>query len=146
MERVLNENEEKELLDLAPSRILLIRKEKSEKTVNIDEIIFYLKSIQSILLKMYSTHNEEPRTFIDDIPTEEFNELETQTPWKHTFLVCVKIVFHTLENQMLYKTLIKAWSFTVKIKNLLVLVFYLYEQFFVQSLTPRNCTEPWSYY
>ena len=62
--RVLNESEEKELQDLAPSRIFLIRKEKSEKTVKIDEIIFYLKSI-------YSTHNEEPRTFIYDIPTEE---------------------------------------------------------------------------
>ena len=52
------------MVDLAPSRVLLIRKEKSRKTVNIDEIIFYLKS-------MYSTHNEEPKTFIDDIPTEE---------------------------------------------------------------------------
>ena len=40
LERVLNESEEKELLDLAPSRILLICKEKSEKKVNIDEIIF----------------------------------------------------------------------------------------------------------
>ena len=52
------------MVDLAPSRVLLIRKEKSRKTVNIDEIIFYLKS-------MYSTHNEEPKTFIDDIPIEE---------------------------------------------------------------------------
>ena len=52
------------MVDLAPSRVLLIRKEKSRKTVNIDEIIFYLRS-------MYSTHNEEPKTFIDDIPTEE---------------------------------------------------------------------------
>ena len=42
----------------------VIRKEKIEKTVNIGEIIFQLKS-------MYSTHNEEPRTFIDDIPTKE---------------------------------------------------------------------------
>ena len=40
----------------------VIRNEKIEKTVNIGEIIFQLKS-------MYSTHNEEPRTFIDDIPT-----------------------------------------------------------------------------
>ena len=64
MARVLNESEEKELIDLAPSRVLLIRKEKSEKTVNIDEIIVYLKST-------YSTHNEEPRTFINDIPTKE---------------------------------------------------------------------------
>ena len=41
--RVLNESEEKELVDLAPSRVLLIRKEKIEKTVNIDVIIFYLQ-------------------------------------------------------------------------------------------------------
>ena len=41
--RVLNESEEKDLVDLAPSRVLLIRKAKIEKTVNIDEIIFYLK-------------------------------------------------------------------------------------------------------
>ena len=32
--------------------------------MNTDEIIFYLKS-------MYLTHNEEPRAFIHDIPTEE---------------------------------------------------------------------------
>ena len=62
LDRVLNEREEKELAGLAPPRVLLIRKEKTEKTVNIDEIISYLKS-------MYSTHDEEPRTFIDDIPT-----------------------------------------------------------------------------
>ena len=61
---VLNEREEKELVDLAPPRVLLIRKEKIDKTVNINEIIFYLKS-------MYSIHNEEPRTFIDDIPTNK---------------------------------------------------------------------------
>ena len=42
--RVLNESKEKELIDLAPSRVLLICKEKSEKTVNID---------QMILLKIY---------------------------------------------------------------------------------------------
>ena len=45
LDRVLNEREEKELVDLAPPRVLLIRKEKIEKTVNIDEIIFYLKYI-----------------------------------------------------------------------------------------------------
>ena len=43
--RVLNEGEEKELADLPPSRILLIRKEKNKSTVNIDEMIFYLKSM-----------------------------------------------------------------------------------------------------
>ena len=62
--RVLNESEEKELVDIAPSRVLLISKKKSKKTVNIEEIIFYLKS-------MYSTRNKEPRTFIYDIPTKE---------------------------------------------------------------------------
>ena len=64
LDRVLNEREEKELVDLAPPKVLLIRKEKIEKIVNIDEIIFYLES-------MYQTHNEKPRTFIDDIPTNE---------------------------------------------------------------------------
>ena len=49
--KVLNESEERELLDLAPSRVLLIRKEKIEKTVNIDEIIFYIKSMYPIIMK-----------------------------------------------------------------------------------------------
>ena len=40
---VWNESEEKELVDSAPQRVLLIWKEKIEKSVNIDEIIFYLK-------------------------------------------------------------------------------------------------------
>ena len=82
LDRVLNEREEKELVDLAPPRVLLIRKEKIEKTVNIDEIIFYLKS-------MYSTHNEEPRTFIDDIPTDE-PSFEAMTNHLKTFSECIK--------------------------------------------------------
>ena len=45
LDRILNEREEKELVDLAPPRVLLIRKEKIEKIVNIDEIIFYLESM-----------------------------------------------------------------------------------------------------
>ena len=40
LDRILNEREEKELVDLAPPKVLLIRKEKIEKIVNIDEIIF----------------------------------------------------------------------------------------------------------
>ena len=32
--------------------------------MNIDEISFYLESV-------HSTNNEEPRTFINDVPTEE---------------------------------------------------------------------------
>ena len=57
LDRVLNERAEKELVDLAPRRILLIRKEKIKKRANTDETIIYLKC-------MYSTHNEEPRTLI----------------------------------------------------------------------------------
>ena len=64
MSGALNESEGKELVDLESSRVLLIRKEKTEKSVNIDKIIFYLKS-------MYSTYNKEPGTFIDDIPNKE---------------------------------------------------------------------------
>ena len=40
-----SERKKKESVGLAPSRALLICKEKIEKTANIDEIIFYLKSI-----------------------------------------------------------------------------------------------------
>ena len=64
LSRALNESEGKELVDLESSRVLLIRKEKTEKPVNIGKIIFYLKST-------YSTHNKEPRTFIDDILNKE---------------------------------------------------------------------------
>ena len=51
LESVSTKNEAKELIDLAPSRVCLIRKVKNAKMVNIDEIIFYLKS-------QYLTHNE----------------------------------------------------------------------------------------
>ena len=50
--------------------------------MNIDEIIFYLKS-------MYSTHNEDPRTFIDDIPTNE-PSFEAMTNRLKTFSKCIK--------------------------------------------------------
>ena len=43
LNRVLNGREEKELVDLAPSRVLLIRKEKIKKTLKIDEMIFLFK-------------------------------------------------------------------------------------------------------
>ena len=55
---------------------------KIEKTVNIDEIIFYLKY-------MYSTHDGEPRSFIDDIPTDE-PSFETMTNFSKTFSKCIK--------------------------------------------------------
>ena len=50
--------------------------------MNNDEIIFYLKS-------MYSTHNEDPRTFINDIPTEE-PSFEKITNYLKAFLKCIK--------------------------------------------------------
>ena len=60
---------------------MLIRKEKSEKTVNIDEIIVYLKST-------YSTHKEEPRTFIH-IPTKE-PSFQAITNYLKTFSKSIK--------------------------------------------------------
>ena len=56
LESVSTKNQAKEIIDL-PSRVCLIRKVKIAKMLNIDEIIFYLKS-------QYSAHNEEQRTFI----------------------------------------------------------------------------------
>ena len=44
LESVLTENKAKELIDLVPSRVILVRKVMNEKMVNIDEISFYLKS------------------------------------------------------------------------------------------------------
>ena len=89
--------------------MILVRKAKNEKMVNIDQKNVYLKS-------QYLAHNAEERTFIPNIPGEEnlyelmsvapqfmncrlnvtyffknheiifkyFDE-ETQTPWKHAF-------------------------------------------------------------
>ena len=57
LESVSRENEAKEVIDLAPSRAILVRKVKNAKMMNIDEIIFYLKS-------QYLPHHEEQRTFI----------------------------------------------------------------------------------
>ena len=46
LKKASTENERKELIDLAPSRVVLIRKTaiKNAKEMNIDEIFFYLKS------------------------------------------------------------------------------------------------------
>ena len=79
---------------MVPSRILLIRKEKIEKTVNIDEIFFYLKSI-------YSTHNEEPRTFINDIPTEE-PSFEAMTNYLKTWKSIKEDENMSLKNKCLF--------------------------------------------
>ena len=44
LESVSTKNEAKELIELPPARVILVRKVKSQKIVNIDEIILYLKS------------------------------------------------------------------------------------------------------
>ena len=38
---------------------------------------------------MYSTRNEEPRTFVDDIPTDE-PSFEAMTNRLKTFSICIK--------------------------------------------------------
>ena len=40
LESVSTENEARELIESVPRRVILVRKVKNEKTVNIDEIIF----------------------------------------------------------------------------------------------------------
>ena len=82
LKRVSTESEKRELIDLAPSRVSLICKVMSVKTVNIDEIIFYLKS-------KYSTHSEEPRIFINDILSEE-SSFEAMTGYLKTFSKFIK--------------------------------------------------------
>ena len=44
LENVLTENKTRELIELAPKKVILVRKAKNQKLVNTEEIIFYLKS------------------------------------------------------------------------------------------------------
>ena len=79
LESVSTENGAKELIDLVPSRVILVRKLKNEKVVNNDEIIFYLKS-------QYLAHNDEQRTFIRNIPSDEnMPSFEAITGYLKTF-------------------------------------------------------------
>ena len=51
---------------------------------------------------MYSTHNEKPRTFIDDIPTDE-PSFEAMTNRLKTFSKCIKDDENiNLKNKCLY--------------------------------------------
>ena len=69
LESVSTENEAKELIDLAPSRVCLIRKVKNAKMVN----------------------SEEQRTFILDIPSEEnITSFEAITDHLKTFSKSMK--------------------------------------------------------
>ena len=80
--------------------MILVLKIKNEKRVNIDEIIFYLKS-------QYLEHNDEERTFIPNIPSEEnMPSFEAITGYLKTFLKFIKEDENMgLEN----KTLIGGW-------------------------------------
>ena len=80
--------------------MILVRKVKNEKIVNIDEIIFYLKS-------QYLLYNDEERTFIDDIPSEEnMPSFEAITGYLKTFSKSIK----EDENMSLNnKTLMGGW-------------------------------------
>ena len=60
----------------------MVRKVKNEKMVNIDEIIFYLKS-------HYSAQNSHERTFIPNIPSEE-PSFEAITGYLKTFSKSIK--------------------------------------------------------
>ena len=62
LESVSTKNERKSI-ELAPKKVILVRREKNQKLVNIEEMIFYSTS-------WYLKHNEN-RTFIPDIPSEE---------------------------------------------------------------------------
>ena len=66
LKKASTENEAKELIDLAPSTVFLIRKAaiKNAKKMNIDEMIFFLKS-------RYSTDNRNQITFTQDIPSQK---------------------------------------------------------------------------
>ena len=64
LKKALTENEAKELIDLAPLRVFLIRKAaKNAKKMNINEIIFYLES-------RYSADNRDQINFIQEIPSQ----------------------------------------------------------------------------
>ena len=79
---VSTENEATELTELAPRKVILVRKAKNQKFVNIKKIIFHLKS-------QYLEHNDEDRTFIANIPSEE-PSFEAITNNLKTFLKSIK--------------------------------------------------------
>ena len=83
LEGVSTENEA-ELIELALARVILVRKVKNEKIVNIDEIIFYLKS-------QYLEHNAQERTFIPNILSEDnIPSFEGITGYLKTFLKSIR--------------------------------------------------------
>ena len=78
----LTQNEARELIQLAPRKVILVSKAKNQKFDSIEEIVFYLKS-------QYLQHNAEDRTFISDILCEE-PSFEAITDNLKTFFKLIK--------------------------------------------------------
>ena len=82
LDSVSTENETRELIELAPKKVILVSGAKNQKLVNTEELIFYLKS-------WYLEHNPENRTFIPKIQSEE-PLFEVITSNLKTFLKSIK--------------------------------------------------------
>ena len=81
-----SENERKELTDLAPLRVFLVRKavvKKYATNVKVNELILHLK-------KQYQPHNEEPGAFIEDIPSQEGWSFDEIAIYLKTFSKSIK--------------------------------------------------------
>ena len=94
LESVLTENEKKQLTDLAPARVFLARKAAIKNVKkHVVKHCFYLKN-------QYLPRNEEQRTFIEDISSQEdILSFEVITDYIKTFSKSIKEV----ENMSLKK-------------------------------------------
>ena len=91
-----NEEEKKQLTDLAPLKVLLAHKDAGKSSIeNISEMLFYLK-------KYYSSHTEEWAR-IEDIPQDDRFSFEEMSDYLKTFSKSVIEVEEnmTLKNKML---------------------------------------------
>ena len=100
LESVLTENEKKQLTDLAPQRVFLARKAAIKNVKNVMKQCFYLKN-------QYLPRNEEQRTSIEDISSQEdILSFEVITDYIKTFSKSIKEV----ENMSLKKkALLSNW-------------------------------------
>ena len=99
-----NENERKELTDLAPLRVFLARKDfiKHDTTINAKELIFYLKN-------SYLPYEEEQGAFIEDIPSREDHSFEEISDRLKTF---AKSMIENENFSLKGKTLMGGWLST----------------------------------
>ena len=68
-----SEDEKKHLMDDAPLRTFLARKDVVKKEVKIDQTIFYLKT----QYQPHNPHSQEQEPLIDDVPNQEDFTFET---------------------------------------------------------------------